>query len=331
MILTSTDGETRILGEKIKHTLSLNLSNIHFDSEDITPGGRHDNDHADHRKISIMPTTDELLSRERPFLRMADFIDDPKLSESVRALHIDNQFRLLREDMLGDIRSEIQIITGAVKGRHKGLTVENLRLLSVDMGTDKKDRRPWGIVLQAAAELPQLKKVELSKRKTHLINNKHILRHGNMACLLIDGEPIAFPMIHRNEEELSKDPANLTIQFRDDSTLSYALSRLKDGTNIKLVQLDTAVFAFEPFLKRLQDMKELPLSEELLLWREGDLLRSTSFEPLQFVDKLVSIPGKDLRGLFGTRKSVKLDESQMESLALSLSQRVSLVQGPPGR
>lgn len=329
LILNSPDGETRILGQKIKHTLSLNVSDLQVDSG-IKAGGRHDNDFSDHRKISIMPTADELLSRERPFLRMADFADDIELSQPLQGLHIDNQFRLLREDMLGDIRTEIQIITGVVKGRHKGLTVDNLRLLGVDMAIDKNGRRPWGIVLQAANELPQLKNIAPSKRKAHLVDNKHILRHGNMACLLIDGEPVAFPMIHRNEEELSKAPANLIVQFQDDSTLSYALSKLKIGTNIKLVQLDTAVFAFEPFLKRLQELKELPLSDELLHWKEGDVMMPPSFEPVQMINDLIKKTGEDLQQLVGTGKSVKLDRSQMKSLCASLSQRVALVQGPPG-
>jgi hypothetical protein len=96
------------------------------------------------------------------------------------------------------------------------------------------------------------------------VDNRHILRHGTMACLLVDNKPVAFPTIHRNEEELSKIPAKLIVQFQDDLNVSHAMSKLKTGQDIKVVQLDTAVFAFKPFLKQLQKMKELPLSEELL-------------------------------------------------------------------
>jgi hypothetical protein len=60
-LLKSPEGETRLLAQKIKHALSLESPNLHFDAE-VKPGGRHDNDHADHRHISIMPTADELLS-----------------------------------------------------------------------------------------------------------------------------------------------------------------------------------------------------------------------------------------------------------------------------
>jgi hypothetical protein len=152
-----------------------------------------------------------------------------------------------------------------------------------------------------------------------------------MACLLLDDEPVAFPTIHRDEEGLSKTPAKIVIQFKDDSTLSYALSKMKVAGNIKLVQLDTAVFAYEPFLKRLQEMKELPLAEELLHWDEDTPLEGPSFQQMALLRDLERQKGKDLQKIFGTAKSIELDESQTKSLCASLSQRVSLVQGPPGK
>ena len=94
-LLDSPDGLTRNLGQKIKHVLPLDASDLHLDAE-AKPGGRHDNDHLDHREISIMPTADELLSRDRPFFRTADFLDDLELGSLRSAIHVDNQFRLLR-------------------------------------------------------------------------------------------------------------------------------------------------------------------------------------------------------------------------------------------
>jgi hypothetical protein len=329
LLLKSSHGEIRILAQKIKHSLSLNSRDLHVDAE-VRPGGRHDNDHTDYRAIAIMPTTDELLSRERPFIRTADFIDDPSLALTLSALHVDNQFRLLREDMLGNIRNEIQILTGVKTGHHKGIIVHNLRMIGVDIGTDRKERRPWGIVLQSKYELPQLQKIEPSKRKAYLMDNKQILRHGNMACLLVDNMPVAFPAIHRNDEELAKIPAKLIMHFQDDSTLSNTLSKLKSGQDVKVVQLDTAVFAFEPFLKQLQEIKELPLAEELLYWEEGKALKAPSFQPTLVIKQLRARAGKDLSNLLLTKKPIILDASQLDSLCTSLSQRVSQVQGPPG-
>jgi hypothetical protein len=327
-ILKSPEGETRILGQKIKHALPLDASELHNDAE-AKPGGRHDNDHADHREISIMPTADELLSKDRPFFRTADCIDDPEKLSSRCGIHLDNQFRLLREDMLGEIRDELKILTGTKAGRHKGTIVDGLSLAGVEMGSDRK-RLPWGVVLRCKEELPHLKNIHRDKRKAFLMDNRHILRQGNMACLLIDGEPAAFPTIHRDEEELAKTPAAITVQFADDSTLSYALSKMKTAGNVKLAQLDAAIFAFEPFLRRLQEMNDLPLKNELLHWEAGKDIEGPSFQPEKVIRALESRPGKDLKDFLLIKKSVILDESQMDSLCACLLQRVSLVQGPPG-
>ena len=327
-ILNAPDGETRILGQKIKYALPLDASELHNDAE-AKPGGRHDNDYADHREISIMPTADEILSKDRPFFRTAGFIDDPKLKSSRYGIHLDNQFRLLREDMLGEIRDELKLLTGTKVGRHKGIIVDGLSLAGVEMGTDRKRLR-WGVVLRCKGELPHLKRIQSDKRKDYLKDNRHILRQGNMACLLIDGEPAAFPTIHRDETELAKTPGAITIQFTDDSTILYALSKMKTAVNIKLVQLDAAVFAFEPFLRRLQEMHDLPLTDELLHWEIGKDIEGPSFQPTKVIEALESRSGKDLKDILGIRKTVILDESQMNSLCACLLQRVSLVQGPPG-
>jgi hypothetical protein len=329
LILESPDGETRNLGQKIKHALPLDASELHVDAE-ARPGGRHDNDHSNHREISIMPTADELLSKDRPFFRTADFIEDPELEASRAAIHIDNQFRLLREDMLGEIRDELKILTGAKSGRHKGITINNLSIAGVNMGTDRK-RLPLGVVFKIQEELPQLKKIQPNKKRQFLNDNRHILRQGSMACLLIDNEPVAFPTIYRDEEELSKIPATITLQFVDDATLSKALAKTKTSNNIKLVQLDTAIFAFEPFLRRLQEITDLPLRKEILHWEEDKEIEGPSFQPTRVISDLKARSGKDLKELLGLEKSVTLDESQMNSLCTCLRQRVSLVQGPPGQ
>lgn len=328
LLLKSPDGETRNLGQKIKHALPLDPADLQNDADERA-GGRHDNDHADHRQICIMPTADELLSKDRPFLRTADFIDDPKNLSSRWSLHLDNQFRLLREDMLGEIRDELKILTGKKAGRHKGIIVDGLYVAGVEMGNDKK-RLPWGVVLNCREGLPHLKSIPTTKRKSFLSDNRHILRQGNMACLLIDDEPTAFPTIHRDEEALSKSPAAITVQFADDPTLSYALSKLKTSINVKLVQLDAAIFAFEPFLQRLQEMKNMPLMDELLQWEIGKEIGGPSFRPANVIKALESRSGKELMDLLSVKKSVILDQSQMSSLCASLQQRISLVQGPPG-
>ncbi|MEW5300661.1 MAG: hypothetical protein WDW36_003575 [Sanguina aurantia] len=73
----------------------------------LQPGGRHDNDHADYRSIGIMITSDEALCRRQPFLPHRS---DHHLSASPEAALLDMQFRLLREEMVGPLRSELQVL-----------------------------------------------------------------------------------------------------------------------------------------------------------------------------------------------------------------------------
>ncbi|TVY17684.1 NFX1-type zinc finger-containing protein [Lachnellula arida] len=325
-ILASSDNDTRRIGYKIQHSLQLNPDQNSPDA-DARPGGRHDNDHVDYRQISIMPTRDELLSQERAFFRTADFLDDPENLLSRSTFHIDNQFRLLREDMLGEIREELATIRGRKSGHHKGTIIDNLIMCDVQVDTE---RQPWGVRLKWDGILPQLKKLSEKKRVDYLKNNRHILRHGNLCCLMIDNEPAAFPTICRDEDQLTKEPSSIVVQFADDSTLSSTLFKAKSASTIKLVQLDTAIFAFEPFLRRLKGIVDLPLEDDLVNWEAGNEIEASSFQPSRILQGLENSAGKELKQLLGAQKSVILDESQVASLVSCLSQRVSLVQGPPG-
>ncbi|KAM3068636.1 hypothetical protein ACMFMG_011160 [Clarireedia jacksonii] len=329
-ILKSSDGETRNLGQKIKHTLSLDTASIQAEG-DAKPGGRHDNDFSNHREISIMPTADELLSKEYPFLRTPEtYLHDSTLRSACLGIHIDNQFRLLREDMLGEIRDEVQKLKGLKSGRHKGMTFDHLRVDGIDFGGDK-NRQPWGLRFICQDELPQLKKIkQQQKRLDYLKEHRHIVRQGTTGCLFVDDEPVAFPAINRNEDELVKNPARIIVQFQDERTVSYAMMKLRTAQKIKLVQLDTSVFAFEPFLKRLQDMTEIPLAEELLSYDKDQTIEGPSFQPKQLKNKISNMTGKDLQPLLNTEKSILLDTSQIDALLAIIFQRVSVIQGPPG-
>jgi hypothetical protein len=152
-----------------------------------------------------------------------------------------------------------------------------------------------------------------------------------MACLLFDGEIAAFPVVHRDEALLARNPPVIVLQFSDDeSGIERLLIGLKTAENVKIIQLDTAVFSYEPVLKVLQNMRELPLSDDLLYWDENkDVGRLPTYVE-HVVHALQHNPRTDLQGLIGTNKSIILDGSQASSLLSGLTQKVSLIQGPPG-
>lgn len=69
-------------------------------------GPRHDNDHADIYDIKILPTTDEIQSQRSEYLPSND---PTKQHLPGLAGLLDRQFRLLREDTVGQLRDAVQI------------------------------------------------------------------------------------------------------------------------------------------------------------------------------------------------------------------------------
>ncbi|KAI0466524.1 hypothetical protein F4859DRAFT_507316 [Xylaria cf. heliscus] len=78
-------------------------------------GRRHDNDHADITKISILPTRDEILSARDEYLPSNDPTSFHRPSIIGR---LDREFRLLREDTIGQLRDVIRNFLQGLQG-HK--------------------------------------------------------------------------------------------------------------------------------------------------------------------------------------------------------------------
>ena len=328
-LLESPSFEVRKLGQRIKHVLST------FDSPsrgnlEFGPGGRHDNDFTDFRDVSILPTADEILSEEEPFLRLAETIDDPEITEKRLVTHLDNQFRLLRDDMLVEMRDELQIVFGKKKGKHRGLITDGFTILDVVCG-DPRKRRPWGMRLQATTNLQHLFHCKPKDRQVYLKNNHNVFKHQSLTCLVLDGEIAAFPTIHRDVPDLADKLPVVTLQFTGKTSTTKALLKLKTAKSVKLVQIDTAVFAFEPVLRGLQKLKDMPLVDEILFWYPKSLMPQPSHAPTAFIGEVESNPARDLQDLLNTTKSIQLDDSQTSSLLTGLKQKLSLIQGPPGK
>lgn len=329
LLLDSSSYEVRTLGQRIKHVLST-FNSPSGEDRNFGPGGRHDNDFIDFREIAILPTADEILSEEEPFLRLAETIDDPENTEKRLVTHLDNQFRLLRDDMLGEMREELQIIFGKKKGKHRGLIVDGFTVLDIVCGVPRK-RQPWGMRLQANTDLRQLFNCKPKDRKAYLVNNRNIFKHQSLTCLVLDGEIIAFPTIHRDVDELADKLPIVTLQFTGKTSTAKALLRLKTAKSVRLVQIDTAVFAFEPVLRGLRELKDMPLVDELLFWLPENTMSQPLHAPTAFIGQIESDRTKDLQDLLNTTKSIQLDDSQASSLLTGLKQKVSLIQGPPGK
>jgi hypothetical protein len=335
-LLTNSNHPTiKTIAQKIDQVISTSTVVAH-PVNGFGPGGRHDNDFADFREIAILPTADEISSTEIPFILPSCAFLDPDTENVRTAMYLDNQFRLLREDMLYEMREELQVALGVKKGRNsRGITVDGLTIHDIYCGPEGK-RCKWGLSFQCTDDLPQLKgHKDLAKREEYLKDNQQgrkILRHQSLACLLVDGQVLAFPTIHRDETLLAKAKPILVLQFAGKRSTENALLKLKAAKNLKLVQIDTAIFSYEPVLTALQQIKDLPLSRELLFWKKDSVVSSVLHSPKleSLVRSIVRKPNQDLRSYLGVSKQIILDTAQGASLISGLTQNVSLIQGPPG-
>ncbi|KAL5119739.1 hypothetical protein ACEQ8H_002345 [Pleosporales sp. CAS-2024a] len=322
-LIKSDSLEVRNIGHKIKHVLQSTCADAVGG-----PGGRHDNDFANHRQIKILPTPDEFASSETPFYRRA--MDVKSAEAEIRGLtHLDNQFRLLREDLLGELRSDFQNAIGQKKGRRK-FSLENLRLLGVQCGPPTK-RKPCSLRLECEEDIPQLRHVDgAAARKKYVSVNKNLLKHQSFGCLISNGVIVAFATVERDEDLLSRKPPVAVLHVADASSFAKVLKAAKLGQKIRFVQVDTPVFAYEPVLKCLQQMADLPLEEQLLNLTPGSAEALSGIQPTKIINRICDNWEHDLQSLLGASSSIRLDRAQADSLLAGLAKRLSLIQGPPG-
>ncbi|KAG1725639.1 uncharacterized protein EDB91DRAFT_1350703 [Suillus paluster] len=330
-LLNSSQQTVKDIGYRIEHILSTPESGVLVTAVG-EPGGRHDNDFVDFREISILPTADEILCQQPPFIRPSSVLEDPDGEETRTADYLDNTFRLLREDMLYEIKEELQTVLGRKKGRYRGLTIDGVTLEGVYSGTDDRKTR-WGIKLKCRDDFKSMKDLSEKKRKSYLEKDPagvRILKHQSLVCILSGNQIISLASVHRVEALLAQKPPVIVLQLEGEASIAKTLLQLQSSDTIRLIQIDTAIFAFEPVLKALQNTQFIPLSEELLFWKDGNLVGGASVTATQVTRPLAMNPSVNLQRLLGTSSSIVLDKSQAASLLAGLTQRLSLIQGPPG-
>ena len=367
-LLDSPRSGVRSIAAKIKHVVNHSGSTPRSELLD-GPGGRHDNDHSDFRQISILPTADELeFTSERAFLRRSSWLEDPATEENRLATHIDNQFRLLREDMVGEIREEVQIALGKRSGKYRGVVIEGLVLKDLyykrfEDDTDSEDDTdvhyggyggygggrnlfgenrvnrerdyqwvPWALTFECQNSSFWFKNCKDAKaREAFLKDNPRFLHHQSLTCLIADGEVVAFPSIVRDEKLLANERPIFVLRFDNAKQgITNALMRLPKAKHVKLIHIDTAVFSYEPILTALQMKRTLPLEREILFFRDGMVLDPPTHQPKAVVAAIKAAPTQNLQHFLDTPKPIHLDQAQADALINALSQRVALIQGPPG-
>ncbi|KAJ5823469.1 hypothetical protein N7447_005809 [Penicillium robsamsonii] len=329
-LFSSPSVDIRNFGHKIRYCLEMKSPATAPQNSEITAGGRHDNDFADFRLTAIFPTADEMGCTEKPFYRRAE--DIAQLSSGQRiAGHVDNQFRLLREDMLSELRDDFQIAKGTKRGRRSAFHLKDISLAHVRCTSGTSNHlRPCTIGVTAKYGLERLKNLSADARKAFLKSTPQFVKHRAFGCLIRGTEIVAFATIERDIDELVSNPPVVMLRITGEEALKKSLLYLKLYHDVEFLLVDTAMFAYEPILKCLQERIELPLTEELFLYERDQPVKDSSLAPWNVVNKLKGEYGHNIQSTLQTSMPVTLDASQLDSLLAGLTQRVSLIQGPPG-
>ncbi|EPE34203.1 P-loop containing nucleoside triphosphate hydrolase [Glarea lozoyensis ATCC 20868] len=321
---TATNHETRSNGYKIEKILQTKLSKQPNKSA-FSPGGRHDNDFEDFRKIRIYPTTDEFLSTKQQYYLQSKEVEEK--SESDRTLaHLENQFRLLREDMLGELRTGLQVALGKKKGRSLGISLGNLSIAGLNM-----DGEQPCLALHCGLGLERLTKLDMTVRKKFLMDSKNFLKHDSFGALLGENDIHSFAHVNRDVDYLLRDPPVVLLQFPEDESFKRALMALKTFRDLRFTLVNTPVFAYQPILESLKKRTEVPIDQNLLFLANGE----TTFQPLP-AQKLMAekiMAGRRDDGSVKTRidgKRIELDETQAQSVINGLICPLTVIRGPPG-
>ncbi|KAI0152242.1 P-loop containing nucleoside triphosphate hydrolase protein [Hypoxylon sp. NC0597] len=294
--------------------------------DDFSPGGRHDNDFINYHDISILPTPSELHSTERPFYMQASAVFEATNAD--RAFnHLDNQFRLLREDMLAEMREDLKCMkSGSKKPSWKNMVIKNLTLEELDKQAMLNDR-PCTLVLQCENDILQMGRASAEVRKKELKKTPAFLRHQSFGCLMKNGVLLAFATLDRNEDRLSLMPPRLCLQVIGADMLGEVFKALRSGT-VDFLLASTPIFAYEPILERLKRKTDIELGHDILIHSKDP--KESTIKPVSIIEALESSPTSNLRGLLKTTKNINLDPSQVTALIHGLKYQTCQIQGPPG-
>ncbi|KJK78565.1 hypothetical protein H634G_06263 [Metarhizium anisopliae BRIP 53293] len=298
------------------------------------PGGRHDNDFLDFRAISIYPTADEVRSMDEPFLqRLDDVFDVPRESRS--ATYLSWLYRLLREDMLADMRDNLAIAWGQKKGRRKPPRLGGLSLIGFGDGS-KTRVDPLALQLQCEDGIVFPRSIDKRDRKTFLEGSgKSFMKNNSIGVLCRNNDIIAFGCLIRNVDLLLKKTPTVVIKFINVEALKNSLEALLHPMKgeLQFYVVDTATFAYEPILQRLKEIYEIPLEDVVLdpksarsLYQPPEKLSQLLRQLRAALDKQQEVNLSPLGHMGG---SIRVSGAQLESLINGLENCVGQIQGPP--
>ncbi|KAH1431760.1 hypothetical protein KXW75_002505 [Aspergillus fumigatus] len=254
------------------------------------PGGRHDNDHADIVNIAIMPTLDEIQSSRIEYLP----VNDPR-QWHVGGLDglLDRNFRLLREDTIGQLRDAIhQELKGS---QEPGRQISQVRTHVYPRAKIRQIYFDKFLGFHFKVQFPQPPRVsEMSvKDRENWWQLSKRLQPGALVCLIMNGRngrTVVFCTIvdeqvrspKKQTDNANKESENVASLWEDakEASVKITLVDTKPGMvrtilnkvlskrGFSIVEFPGILLAgFEPTLralKKIKENRELPFLEILV-------------------------------------------------------------------
>ena len=202
-------------------------------------GPRHDNDFQDIRRIEIMPTTSEISCRRAEYL---PGIDSSTWHLQGRDGSLDRQFRLLREDTVGQLRDAVrqeieredtQSIDQASKSRYKQVALRHVYHNAALRTIELLEREGLALTYQLAQPAALREKSTAERSAWWSTSNR--LSEGALVCLLDSRKSVIFcsvvsngmsterPGSNKNSTTSKVMPSNLNL-YQDKKHAYVALS-----------------------------------------------------------------------------------------------------------
>ena len=292
------------------------------------PGGRHNNDFPNYRDISIVPTADEITSEEQSYLPLADGSNvlgrGTTILEDTASL-LDSQFRLLREDFVQPIRNEINTNKKLIEVR------------AVDYYSALKSPGHPCVVFRLKYSFNSKGEYIKGEKAKAFWEKFQGLEIGTLVCFCRETLPIRYGKVEMSYVDstwlLHEDGPRIGISFERPADTLDALSEIGNSciTNCQLLSVSQSFFSYKHTLEVLQRMVHLPFAEEIV--RQENTAITPEYMPYylklpkDFNEVDINVRDLDTESLL---RDTTLDASQVNALHLALTNRVALVQGPPG-
>ncbi|KAM7212047.1 hypothetical protein V8F06_012579 [Rhypophila decipiens] len=204
-------------------------------------GPRHDNDHAEIPDIEILPTYEEILSPRSEYLPTKD--PSEWHIQGIRG-RLDREFRLIREDTVGQLRDTVRDLLEAI--RNPGTSLDKTRSKtgartrsydSPELELIEFDEQRGLELTIRCAQIPSLQNTDAQARQLWWEQSKR-LQAGALVCVLNATGAVLFCVVSDSTLRSSRDKNSRRGGLKDKvSSANNSSHTLSDGAEFLFVKL----------------------------------------------------------------------------------------------